>query len=138
MWHSCTLLREHRGDGHVAALTAAGIGGREANVLQAAAGIVPCYVFEVARHYDEAEWDNVSARLADRGLVGPDGKLTARGKDVRDDVEDRTDRIALTAYNALDDDQLLQLLDALAPLARAVIATGDIPEVTPVGNRFEL
>jgi hypothetical protein len=138
LWHSCTLLREHRGDGHVAALAAAGIGGREANALQAAAGIVPRDVFEVARHYDDAEWDSVSARLVDRGLLGGDGKLTARGKDVRDDVEDRTDRMALTAYDALDDDQLLQLLDALAPLAQAVIATGDIPEVTPVGNRFDV
>jgi len=138
LWHACTLLREHRGDGHVAALAAAGIGGREANVLQAAADIVPRYVFEAARHYDDAEWDSVSARLVDRGLLGPDGKLTARGKDVKDDVEDRTDRIALTAYDALDDDRLLRLLDALAPLARAVIATGDIPEVTPVGSRFDL
>jgi hypothetical protein len=138
LWHACTLLREHRGDGHVAALAAAGIGGREANVLQAAAGVVPRDVFGVARHYDNVEWDSVSARLIDRGLVGPDGKLTARGKDVRDDVEDRTDRIALTAYDTLDDEQLLQLLDALAPLSRAVIATGDIPEVTPVGKRSDL
>jgi hypothetical protein len=137
LWHACTLLREHRGDGHVAALAAAGIGGREANVFQAAAGVVPREVFAVARHYDSAEWDSVSARLAGRGLVGPDGKLTARGRDVKDDVEDRTDRIALTAYDSLDDEQLLQLLESLAPLARAVIATGDIPEVTPVGNRSE-
>jgi hypothetical protein len=137
LWHACTLLREHRGDGHVAALAAAGIGGREANVLQTAAGLVPREVFEVARHYDDAEWASLSARLIDRGLVGPDGKLTARGEEVRADVEDRTDRLALTAYDALDDDQLLQFLHVLAPLARAVIATGDIPEVTPVGNRFE-
>jgi hypothetical protein len=138
LWQACTLLREHRGDGHVAALAAAGIGGREANVLQTAAGIVPRHVFEAARHYDDAEWDRVSARLIDRELVGPDGKLTARGKDVRKDVEDRTDRMALTAYDRLDDEQLLQLLDALSPLARAVIATGDIPQVTPIGQRFEL
>jgi hypothetical protein len=138
LWQACTLLREHRGDGHVAALAAAGIGGREANVLQTAAGTVPRDVFEAARYYDDAEWDRVSARLIDRELVGPDGKLTAGGKDVRKDVEDRTDRMALTAYDRLDDEQLLQLLDALAPLARAVIATGDIPQVTPIGQRFEL
>ncbi len=137
LWHACTLLREHRGDGHVAALAAAEIGGREANVLQAAAGLVPREVFEVARHYGAAEWDSVSAGLIDRGLVGADGGLTARGEEVRADVEDRTDRLALAAYDALDDDQLLQFLNVLAPLARAVIATGDIPEVTPVGNRFE-
>jgi hypothetical protein len=137
LWHACTLLREHRGDGHVAALTAAGIGGREANVLQTAAGLVPREVFEVARHYDDAEWRSLSARLIDRGLVGPDGRLTVLGEEVRADVEDRTDRLALTAYDTLDDDQLLQFLTVLAPLARAVVATGDIPEVTPVGNRFE-
>jgi hypothetical protein len=138
LWHACTLLREHRGDGHVAALAAAGVSGREANVLQTAAGVVPREVFGVSRHYDDAEWDSVSARLIDRGLVGPDGKLTTQGRDVRDDIEERTDRIALTAYDTLDDEQLLQLLDALSPLARAVIATGDIPDVTPVGNRFEM
>ena len=138
LWHACTLLREHRGDGHVAALAAAGIGGREANVLQAAAGAVPRDVFAVSRHYDDTEWDSVSAQLIDRGLIGPDSKLTAQGKDVRADVEGRTDVIALTAYETLDDSQLLQLIDALAPLARAVIATGDIPPVTPVGERFEV
>jgi len=79
----------------------------------------------------------VSPRLIDRELVGPDGKLTARGDDLRKDVEDRTGRAALTAYDRLDDEQLLQPLDALAPLARAVIATGDIPQVTPIGRRFE-
>jgi hypothetical protein len=138
LWQACTLLREHRGDGHVAALAAAGIGGREANVLQTAAGIVSREVFETSRHYDAAEWERVSATLIDRGLVGPDGKLTARGKEVRNDVEDHTDRAALSAYDGLDDEQLRQLLEALAPLARAVIATGDIPKVTPIGQRFEL
>jgi hypothetical protein len=138
LWHACTLLREHRGDGHVAALAAAGISGREANVLHAAAGNVPRDVFRAARNYDDSEWDSVSARLIDRGLVGSDGKLTAYGKDVTDDVEARTDRIALFAYDTLGDEQLTQLLDTLAPLARAVIATGDVPEVTPVGKRLGL
>jgi len=138
LWHASTLLREHRGDGHVAALTAAGIGGREANVLQAAAGVVPRDVFDEARHYDDAEWEAVSAGLVDRGLLGRDGNLTARGQAVRDDVEERTDRIALSAYEALDDGQLQQLIDALVLLSRAVIAAGDIPEVTPIGVRFDV
>lgn len=137
LWQACTLLREHRGDGHVAALTAAGVSGREANVLQAAAGVVQRDVFEVARHYDEAEWQNVSAGLIDRGLLGGDGNLTIEGKAIRDDVEDRTNRIALSAYETLDDQQLQELIDALIPLSRAVIATGDIPEATPIGERFE-
>ena len=72
-WQASTLLREHRGDGHVAALTAVGLHGREANVLQSAAGVVPRHVFEVARDYDDAEWDNVAAVLVGRGLLDRDG-----------------------------------------------------------------
>jgi hypothetical protein len=138
LWHAATLLREHRGDGHVAALTAAGIGGREANILQTAAGVVPRDVFGVSRHYDDAEWNSVSARLVDRGLLDLDGNLTALGKEIRGDIEERTDRGALSAYETLDDEQLRRLLDAVVPLARAVIAAGDIPEVTPIGRRFEI
>jgi hypothetical protein len=137
LWHAATLLREHRGDGHIAALTAAGIGGREANVMQSAAGVVPRDIFGVSRRYDDAEWANVSAGLADRGLLDPDGGLTALGRETRSNVEERTDRTALSAYDALDDEQLQALLHALTPLARAVMAAGDIPEVTPIGGRFE-
>jgi hypothetical protein len=138
LWHAATLLREHRGDGHVAALTAAGIHGREANVLQCAAGVVPRHVFSAARHYDEAEWAHVSAGLVDRGLLDREGNLTTQGEAMRADVENRTDALALSAYAVLDDQQLQQLLDALLPLTRAVLATGDIPEVTPIGERFEM
>jgi hypothetical protein len=66
------------------------------------------------------------------------GNLTNEGAVLKEDVEHRTDRIALTAYDALDDQQIEELIDALAPLARAVLATGDIPEVTPIGQRFEI
>jgi hypothetical protein len=138
LWHAATLLREHRGDGHVAALVAAGIGGREANVLQVAAGAVPREVFTVARHYDEDEWRDVVQRLMDRGLIDASGGLTDRGVDLRAEVEDRTDRAALTAYGALSDQQLDLLVASLTPLARAVIRTGDIPDVTPIGGRFDI
>jgi hypothetical protein len=138
LWHAATLLREHRGDGHVAALTAAGIRGREANVLQTAAGVVPRHVFGLARRYDDAEWDSISARLVSRGLLDRGGNVTPQGQAIRADVEDRTNALALSAYTALDDEQLEQLIDALVPLTRAVIATGDIPDVTPIGERFEV
>jgi hypothetical protein len=57
---------------------------------------------------------------------------------IRAEVEDRTDAHALSAFDPLDDEQLQQLIDALVPLTRAVIATGDIPEVTPIGERFDV
>jgi hypothetical protein len=138
LWHAATLLREHRGDGHIAALNAAGIGGREANVIQAAAGLVPRDIFGASRHYDDAEWSDVSARLVDRGLLDPDGNLTTLGREMRSNVEESTDQSALSAYDSLDDEQLQFLVDALVPLSRAVIAAGDIPEVTPIGGSFKI
>lgn len=138
LWHACTLLREHRGDGHVAALTAAGIGGRESHVIQAGAGIVSREIFAVARRYDEAEWQRVSGGLVERGLLYQDGTLTARGTDLRTDVEDRTDRLALSAFDSLDDEELHELVEALDRLARAVVDSGDLPKVTPIGVRLDL
>lgn len=66
------------------------------------------------------------------------GHLTRQGRAVRDQVEDRTNEMARAAFDALDDRQLDELLGALLPVARAVIAAGDIPEITPVGQRFRL
>jgi hypothetical protein len=133
LWHAATLLREHRGDGHVALLVTLGVSGRECNVLQAAAGNVPDEMIRRARAYDDAEWSAVVAGLAARGLLTPDGALTAQGAALRDELEARTDAAALSGFDALTDDQLSRLIDLLTPIAKAVVAGGDIPPATPMG-----
>jgi hypothetical protein len=135
LWHATTLLREHRGDGHVAVLAAAGISGRESNVLHAAAGAVPADYIKRTRHYDDAEWRTCEQSLADRGLLTSDGSLSAAGIQLKQHVEDTTDALSLRAFNGLDDDEITALLDALAPIARLVIAGGDIPTTTPMSLR---
>ena len=52
LWHAVTLLREQRGDGHVAVLATLGVSGRESNVLHAAAGRVPQEMIMRSRDYD--------------------------------------------------------------------------------------
>jgi hypothetical protein len=138
LWHAATLLREHRGDGHVAVLTALGLRGRECNVLQEAGGNVARQMIEQARDYAESEWSAVLVDLADRGLVTADGALTDAGRALRQELEDRTDAIALSAYDALDDASLARLIELLTPIARAVIAAGDIPATTPMGPTLQL
>ena len=138
LWHAATLLREHRGDGHVAQLTAHGMSGRECNVFQSAAGNSPRSVIERARDYDDAEWTAIVARLATRGLLTPDGQLTDAGATLRQELEDRTDVIAASAYDALDETELARLIDLLTPLAAAVVAAGDIPAMTPIGPTLQL
>ncbi|ORB72410.1 SCO6745 family protein [Mycobacterium scrofulaceum] len=135
LWHATTLLREHRGDGHVAVLAAAGISGRESNVLHAAAGGVPREYIARTRDYDEAAWRHHEHRLAARGLLGEDGSLTAAGRELKDHIERSTDALALSALDALGDDEVEALFRALTPITRAVVAGGDVPALTPMTLR---
>jgi hypothetical protein len=135
LWHATTLLREQRGDGHVAVLTAAGVSGRECNVLHAAAGVIPRDYIARSRDYDEAAWGHQEQRLADRGLLNGDGSLTASGRELKDHIESKTDTLALTALDTLSDDEVETLFRALTPITRAVIAGGDVPAVTPMNLR---
>jgi hypothetical protein len=135
LWHATTLLREQRGDAHVAVLAAAGVSGRESNLLHAAAGGVPRDYIARTRDYDEAAWRHHEERLADRGLLNEDGSLTAAGRESKDDIESRTDALGLSALDALSDDEVETLFQALTPITRAVIAGGDLPDVTPMTLR---
>jgi hypothetical protein len=135
LWHAATLLREQRGDAHVAVLAAAGVSGRESNLLHAAAAGIPRDYIARARDYDDAEWRHHEQRLAERGLLNDDGSLTAAGREMNDSIESATDTLALTALDALSDDEVERLFQALTPITRAVIAGGDVPGMTPMGLR---
>ena len=135
LWHAATLLREQRGDTHVAVLAARGVSGRECNVLQVAAGRVPRDYMAVARDYDEATWGHHEEQLAERGLVGDDGTLTAAGRELMDAIESTTDALSLSALDALSDDEVETLFQALTPITRAVVAGGDVPAMTPMNLR---
>ncbi|MDT5017765.1 MAG: hypothetical protein QOD39_3925, partial [Mycobacterium sp.] len=69
LWHAVTLLREQRGDGHVAVLAASGITGRECNILHSAAGRVPKDFIMRSRDYDDQQWSLHRDRLVRRGLL---------------------------------------------------------------------
>lgn len=134
LWHASTLLREHRGDGHVAVLTAAGISGRDANVLHCAAGGVSGEFIRRSRDYEDDEWATCCRSLQARGLL--DGAtLSDVGRRLKDDIENATDTLALSALAALDDAEVEALFATLTPVTRAVTAGGDVPETTPMGLR---
>lgn len=133
LWHAATLLREHRGDGHVAALTAAGIGGRESHVFHALGTGAPANVYAAARNLDDEEWTAIIASLRDRGLVDGAGALSEAGRRSKQAIEDVTDDLAWTAYQGLTGDELQELVQALRPITAAVIASGDIPVRSPIG-----
>ena len=135
LWQAATLLREHRGDGHVAVLVAAGVDGRESNVLQALGGNISEAQMRRVRDYDDAEWARILEGLVGRGLVAG-GELTDAGRALRERIETDTDRVAAPAYAAVSAAELRRLVDLLGPLAQAVVDGGDVPERTPMGPTF--
>ena len=124
LWHGANLLREHRGDGHVAALVTAGIGGTEAHVLHALSEDMPAEEFGRVSHLPTAQLAAVVDGMRARGLVGDDGWLTTTGRQTKQRVESLTDQLAAPAYDVLAPDELDQLMDDLEPLAEVLVAAG--------------
>lgn len=133
LWQLATTLREHRGDGHVALLTAEGLTGLEANVLASATAGVPAELLMRSRGWSREEWDAAVGALAARGLVNGNGGngATDAGRALKSDIERRTDALAAPPYQALDDPESLHRI--LAPFTRAVADGGDVPFPNPVG-----
>ncbi|MCX5205174.1 hypothetical protein OG897_27420 [Streptomyces sp. NBC_00237] len=132
LWQAATVLREHRGDGHLAALQAHGIGPAEALVSHAAVGAAPAEVFG-SRQWSEEEWAGAGRGLAARGLLEGDGTATAEGLRVRTAVEHLTDELAVAPWNALAPDEVARLSELLLPLVLDIVATGLLPERSTLG-----
>lgn len=133
LWQAVTTLREHRGDGHVAALVSRGLGPVAAMVLKSAAGESDGAVLREGRKWDLAAWRAAEAELRERGLLAADGTLTAAGAAERDAVEARTDAVAERPWTVLGRDATERLARLLEPLAEAVRGAGLLPSGNPVG-----
>jgi len=132
LWHGATLIREHRGDGHVAALLMAELDGCEANVVAAAAGIVDAESQRTMRGWTEWEWAEAELRLRERGWVDDSG-LTVYGVEARQDLEDGTDQLAIDPVTALGDEGCDRLAELLSGLLGRGVPGGGLPYPNPIG-----
>jgi hypothetical protein len=132
LWHAATILREHRGDGHLAALLVAGLDPVESLVSFAAIGAASVERFE-SRGWSSEEWAAARDRLAARGLVDKDGIATDAGREVRRQVEHHTDRLAVDPWRSLGPDDVTRLADLLGEFWVAVQSSGLLPSETTLG-----
>ena len=130
LWQAATLLREHRGDGHFAALAAADIDGCEAVVLRCGLDLRREDLQPVRGWTDEA-WEAALRRLTDRGWIGADGALTSTGRDAHAAVEDATDRAAARPWARLGPETTAEVAKVLTPLAQACARV--LPYPSPIG-----
>ena len=116
LWHAANMLREHRGDGHIAALVSERIGGTEAHVLNALdMGIYPAESFGRIHHLPVDRLADVMEGLRDRGLIDASGRFTEAGRATKDRVESLTDALAEAPYVALEPHELDQLIARSSP-----------------------
>ena len=127
LWHAVSLLREYRGDGHIAALVAAGVGPAEALHLHATSGEFPVDLLKLTRAWPEDEWGAALARLVDAGLMVADGALTESGSALRQHVEDTTDALAMAPWLHLGAAGCARLGELGTPLTRAILEGGGFP-----------
>ncbi len=128
MWHALSLLREHRGDGHIGALVAADLSGLEALVTHTATGqgFVTAFA-QASRGWSEAEWDGAVESLTARGLLGADGTLTPAGEALRAHVEEETDRLAAAPWQYLGDAGTEEVVRLGTAMTRTVLKAGAFP-----------
>ena len=127
LWQAQTLLREYRGDGHVALLMSEGLDGVEALIVHAATGDVPGATLQAMREWNDEEWADGVARVRSRGWLEPGEELSlsTSGREHRRSVEDRTDALAAFPYEAIGEDGCARLRALAVPLSKAIIA-GDV------------
>jgi hypothetical protein len=134
LWHACTLLREHRFDGHTVALTAHGLDGLESIVtaLAAGTGLDPAEMRRF-RGWTEEEWDQGVERLRKRGILDAAGSLTADGLALRAAVEDMTDHLAIDVWEAMDEISRERLFAVLRRLAGLLEHPDGLRYPNPIG-----
>jgi hypothetical protein len=119
LFHAQTLLREYRGDAHVAALTLAGLDGVEALVGYAPLGQgMPVSLLRATRCWSDEDWDAATARMQERGLIAADGSLTEAGMAQRQAMEAQTDLASAAPYLHLGEERTTRLRELARPWSR--------------------
>ncbi|MFE2913410.1 hypothetical protein ACFXI0_21540 [Kitasatospora indigofera] len=132
LWQALTVLREHRGDGHLAALLTAGLDPCESLVSFAAVGAAPAANFG-GRGWTDEEWSAARDRLATRGWLDAEGLATDTGRAGRNEVERLTDQLAAGPWEALGTERSERFMELMVPFFLGVIEAGLLPMQSTLG-----
>lgn len=128
VWHGGNRLREFRGDGHIAALVAAGIGPTQALVMYAAMRGSYKSALMHSRQVPAEEWEAVDAELTARGLI-KDRKLTQEGAELREAIEETTDRLAMAPWLELGEERSQELRQSVKALSTVICEAGGVVDL---------
>ena len=135
IWQAATTLREHRGDGHNAALVAADVTPVQAHWLKIAAGDTDAQALTISRGWSDETWQQGRLDLQARGWLDAGATLTLEGRAARDRIEQQTDTAAASPWDHLGPSSTDRLAQLIAPLTEAIRQAGIIPPQSPIGLR---
>jgi hypothetical protein len=125
LWHAVTLLREFRGDGHVAVLLTAGVTGLDALVTHTATGRgFTEAAAKATRGWSDEQWAATVDALSRRGLLDAAGGLTDDGVQHRAMLEEATDELAARPWLTLGVERTERLIEVGKALSRQLINAG--------------
>jgi len=133
LWTLTSVLREHRGDGHVLAAVALGLHGLDASVTHVATGVMRREMLQKNRGWSDEEWDGSVRRLQASGYLDTDGRLTRSGGALRRQLEDTTDRLAAGPIEQVGPLGIEKIIGLAAPLSRRLIDEKIVPVPNPIG-----
>lgn len=127
VWRGADLVREFRGDSHIAAWLAGGLDPVEAGLVAELYYEMPRRRYHRTRGWTDAELDAGIERLRARGLVAGDPvRFTEAGRGLREQIELATDLQQRPLLEALGDDYE-ELVEILERWSAALVAAGVYP-----------
>jgi hypothetical protein len=133
LWLAATVLREHRGDGHVIAAVHAGLRGIDAALTHVATGAITREMLQPNRGWTDDEWEGSRRRLVAHGVLDRTARLTKHGGALRRQIEDATDRLAAEPVIALGPLGVEEAIELATDISRHLVDTGAVPVPNPIG-----
>ena len=135
LWHAATLLREHRGDGHFAAVLLSGLGPVETLVIHGAVSGTRTFL-QKTRGWSDQEWIEAEENLQSQGLIIIDDaatiELTEDGRALKKSIERQTRSAALSGWRHIGLSATQRVVDLLTPVREALLDSSIFPPGSPL------
>jgi len=126
LWLATCVIRESRGDGHVALLVAADIGPLESHLVTQGDRAELRPALEAMRGWTSEEIDAAAQRLRERGLLDAEGGRTDEARALRADIERRTDELSSAPWIEVGPAAVGRIADLALALLPPVIGSGTL------------
>jgi Helix-turn-helix family len=124
LWQLVAIIREWRGDNHIALLVTADLDGAECLVMDVVVSKGASSFLKKTRGWSDEEWNEAIARLHKRGLVAEDGAPTQNGIDMRLGIETATDAADMPLWDLVGEQRALEFHESLKKVIAALIEDG--------------